>query len=63
MKFIFTGDVLHAGKVAVTADTEEEAHEKLKAGDFEVYDEESHHLGFNWNECEIETEPEEGEKP
>jgi hypothetical protein len=50
MKFILTGDILHAGKVAVEADTLDEAIEKAETGDFEVWDEQHKMLGFTF--CE-----------
>ena len=54
MKFIFTGDIKHAGRVEVEAGNKEEAHDKLKKGDFKVYEEESRNLEFDWDEGEVE---------
>ena len=45
--YILTGDILHAGRVAVEADNLTDAIAKAEAGDFtEVVDEDGKSLGF-----------------
>jgi len=45
-KYIFTGDILHAGRVEVEAATQQEAYAKLDLNDFVIYDEDHKWLGF-----------------
>lgn len=54
-RFILTGDILHPGKVAVVADTLEEAASLAEKGEFEIVDEQNRHLAFDWGgEYEVE---------
>jgi hypothetical protein len=55
MKFYFTGDILHAGKIVVEAQDRTEAFARMEHCDFAVLDEASKGLGFDWNGEEPET--------
>jgi hypothetical protein len=46
--YILTGDINHAGRVEVEADSLEEALSKADDGDFEVLDEDGKNLGFDF---------------
>ncbi len=48
-RFILTGDISHPGRIAVEAETLDEAVQKADDGDFEVYDEHGKCLAFDWN--------------
>jgi hypothetical protein len=47
-KYILTGDIAHAGRVEVEAESLEEALAKADDGDFEVVDEDGKNLGFEF---------------
>ena len=46
--FVLTGDIMHAGRVRVTAVNLEEALQLAEEGDFSVVGEETRNLGFNF---------------
>lgn len=48
-KYLLTGDIRHAGRVAVEADTPDEAVRKAAEGEFEVFDEMHRCLAFDHN--------------
>lgn len=59
-RFILVGDIRHPGKVVVEANDLDEAIKKADDGDFEVYDEHSKPLAFDWNgdkDCVTELNP------
>ena len=47
--FLFTGDIRHAGRIKIEAETVEEAFKKMENGDFSIWDEEHKNLGFDHN--------------
>ena len=46
--YYLVGDIRHPGKVVVVADLPQEAIDKAENGEFEVFDESSKHLAFDW---------------
>lgn len=47
--FLLTGDIAHAGVIAVEAETVDEALDKAEAGEFVVHDETDSCLAFTWD--------------
>ncbi len=47
--YMLMGDIRHAGRIEVQADSPEEAIRLAEGGEFTVFEEQHKDLGFDWN--------------